>query len=457
MRRARSVRSRLTLATTGVVAGGLGVGGVLLLTLLQGMLVGQRDDAARRQARDVAALVTSGRLPDPVPTSATNVVQVVDAVGRVRAASPGGDRLVPLLEPGPLARARAGAAVDLPGRRIGSDEPLRVVAVPAGPPSDPQTVLLAAPVTDLERGLAAVRLAVAVAVTLLVLASAVLTWLLVGWALRPVERLTQGAAGISGEGSRARLPVPGADDEVRRLAETLNAMLDRVQGSADRQRAFLSDAAHELRSPLASLRTGLEVALLHPRTADWRQTAAEALEDTGRMSRLVDDLLLLARVDETGGTGTPGRASPGADLAAVADGVVARARATAPDGVRVNRTGAASAAVAVGEDTLTRIVANLVENATADARSRVTVEVSRDGADVVLQVCDDGPGIPAADRDRVFERFSRLDDSRARASGGSGLGLAIVQQLATTARGAVRLEDGDPGLRAVVRLPAPVS
>jgi len=234
-----SLRARLTLATTGVVAASLVVAALLLVALLQGMLVRQRDDAARQQARDLAALVTSGRLPDPVPAGGTNLVQVVDALGRVRAASPGGDRLVPLLDPEGLAAARSGEAVDLPGRRIGIAEPLRVVGVEVGPASDRQTVLLAGPVTDLYRSLSAVRLAVAVAVTLLVLGAAALSRLLVGSAMRPVDELARGAAAITGAGSAQRLPVPDADDELRRLAVTLNAMVGRVQSATLRQRAAM--------------------------------------------------------------------------------------------------------------------------------------------------------------------------------------------------------------------------
>src|SRR4051812_20600915 len=142
--RALSVRARLTMATTGVVAIALALGATLLVVVLQAMLLRQRDDAARAQAVGVATLVTSGRMPDPLPSGGTTVLQVVDAAGRVRATSPGGDRLVPLLDADALRRARAGEAVELPGRRLGIDDPLRVIAVPAGPANDPQTVLVAA-------------------------------------------------------------------------------------------------------------------------------------------------------------------------------------------------------------------------------------------------------------------------------------------------------------------------
>ncbi len=449
------MRARLTLATTGVVALALVIGAFVLVTALRVTLLRQRDDAARDQARGIAALVTSGRLPDPVPTGGTTIVQVVDAAGRVRAASPGGDRLVPMLEPAELARARTGAAVELPGRRLGADDALRVIGVAAGGASDPQTVLVAGPVVDLERGLQVVTKAVAVVCGLLVLGVALLSRWLVGSALRPVEALTRGAAELGTTGAAGTLPLPAADDEVRRLAVTLNAMLARLDASARRQRAFAADAAHELRSPLASIRTAVEVSKLAPAGAGadgWAETVDGVLADTDRMTGLVDDLLLLARLDD-------GRAGPGAepregDAAAVADSVVERLGRRRTDGVRVGRTGAAHAEVRMAPDALERVLVNLVENAVRYARAEVWVGVEAAGTEVLLTVSDDGPGVPAADRERVFERFTRLDDARSRDEGGSGLGLAIVRELVRVHGGDVHLEDATPGLRAVVRLPA---
>ncbi len=463
---ALSVRDRLTLATTGVVAVALALGAALLMLVLHAMLLRQLDDTAREQARGIAALVTSGRTPDPLPSGGTTIAQVVDERGRVRATSPGGDRLVPLLDGPAIARARNGDAVELSGRRLGIDDPLRVVAVPAGPAGDPQIVLVASPIGDLQRGLDVVGRAVAVAVVLLVLGVAVLSRWLVGSALRPVEELTRGAAAMPADGpadmppdmppgvpsdTSGPLPVPAADDEVRRLAVTLNAMIERIQASSRRQRAFVADAAHELRSPLASIRTAVEVARLHPDDADWAQTADGALDDAARMSRLVDDLLLLARLDEGRPAAAPGR---GADAAAVADEVVDRIGRQVVGGVRPRRVGAGAAPVRIPPDALDRVVVNLVENAVRYARTRVEVGVQPDGRRVVLTVTDDGPGIPPADRERVFERFTRLDDARSRSAGGTGLGLAIVRELVRSAGGSVHLEEAGPGLRAVVTLPA---
>jgi signal transduction histidine kinase len=465
-RRDLSVRARLTLATAGVVAIALALGALVLVWILRITLLGQHDAAARDQARGVADLVTAGRLPEVVPSGGTTIVQVLDAAGRVAAASAGGDRLVPLLEPGDLARARAGTAVELSGRRLGISEVLRVVGVRAGP-DEGQTVLVAGPVADVQRSVAVVEKAMVVVCVVLVAGAAVLSRWLVGSALRPVETLTRDAAALGTRGGAGTLPLPAADDEIRRLAVTLNGMLGRLDAAAKRQRAFVADAAHELRSPLASIRTAVEVSRLTPagRAAGgdgchqngagengWRETADDVLEDTARMSRLVDDLLLLARLD--GARETPEAGTRTGDLAAAADRVVERLERQHRRAGRVTREGSGSIPVRAGEDVLERVVVNLVENAARFARTRVEVTVRRSGGDVLLTVTDDGPGVPSADRERVFERFTRLDDARSRDEGGSGLGLAIVRELVRAHGGDVHLEDAAPGLRAVVRLPA---
>lgn len=447
-----SIRARLTLATTAAVAVALVAGSLLLLVLVRTLLMRGLDDAARQQASDIAALIDSGQLPHPVPATSRGVVQVVDTQGRVRAASPGGDRLTPLLDPGSLAEVRSGRAVDLEGTRIGVSDEWRAVGVQAGPSSDRLTVLVAVSTSDALRGVHAARLTLLVGVPLLTAGFAALAWLLVGSALRPVAALSRGAEEITGAGAATLLPVPQADDEVRRLAQTLNSMLDRIRAAATRQRSFTADAAHELRSPLASVRTSLEVALLDPADTDWARVASGAVTDTERMSRLVDDLLLLARLDEGAGP-ADGPDTVRCDLATVVDGVLDRPTGRVP----VHRTGATSAPVEAPDASCRRIVTNLVDNALRHAASGVRIDVSAIGGTVTMTVTDDGPGVAEADRERAFERFTRLDDARSRDDGGSGLGLAIVRELARSVGGRVQLTDpvgGGPGLSAVVRLPA---
>jgi signal transduction histidine kinase len=292
-----------------------------------------------------------------------------------------------------------------------------------------------------------VRAILLIAYPLLVAAIAVLAWRVVGWALRPVEELRQGAERISASGRRAGpLPVPEGDDEVRRLAVTLNDMLDRLDAGRARQRAFVADAAHELRSPIASLRTQLEVA---DRLGE-APLAADLITDVSRLSRLVDDLLLLARADE----GDPAlRLDEAVDLS----GTIRDAAAS--------HVGARVPVIVAGDDgpvwtiadpvSMRRVVDNLVGNAVRHAASRVTVSaVVLDEATVRLRVSDDGPGIRAEDRERVFDRFTRLDDARARDDGGAGLGLAIVRELVRQHSGTITLGDAQPGLQADVVLPS---
>jgi signal transduction histidine kinase len=238
------------------------------------------------------------------------------------------------------------------------------------------------------------------------------------------------------------LPVPGTRDEIQRLAVTLNGMLDRLAAARARQRAFVADAAHELRSPLTNMRTELEVA---QRLGD-QPDAANLLADVERLSRLVDDLLLLARADDAPGLA---RTEP-VDLATLVRDVAER-YATAR--VAVVAAGGTDGWTAGDPQALGHVVANLVDNAVRHAATRVTASVSSRGGRVVVAVTDDGPGIAPADRERVFERFTRLDDARARDAGGAGLGLAIVRELVRRHGGTVVLLDATPGVRAEVLLP----
>lgn len=439
-----TLRARLILLGCAGLVLGLAAGGALLLAALHVTLQNSVDTGARRTASDVAALVEADRLPDPVPVTGGPVVQVLDPQGRIRAASLGADRLTALLRPGELAAARSGAVVVVDGSRAATSGPLRVVAIDAGPASDRRTVLVAAPAGQVDAAVVAVRRALLFAYPLLVAVLAVLAWWVVGATLRPVEALRRGAEEVTGE--RPRLPVPDGRDEVHRLAVTLNGMLDRLAESRRRQRAFVSDAAHELRSPLTVLRTELEVAA----RAGERVDPTDLLPDVERLSRLVSDLLLLARTDEARSVS---RREP-VDLARVARDVASDwSVARVPVVVEAD----APAWTAGEPDGLRRVLANLVDNAVRHASSKVSIVVPAtvDGK-VSVRVVDDGPGIPAADRERVFDRFARLDDARARDGGGAGLGLAIVRRLVRLHGGTVSLAgDGSrPGLTVVVSLPA---
>jgi len=285
---------------------------------------------------------------------------------------------------------------------------------------------------------------VAIAVPVLVALLAVLMWIIVGRVLRPVEAIRARVAEIGAGGLDRRVPEPGTDDEVGRLAETMNSMLDRLQRSADRQQQFVSDASHELRSPLASIRTQLEVALAHPESSAWTEVAEGVLSESLRMEQMADDLLLLATADESGLQ----RGSAQVDV----DQIVSSEAEHHP----AVELGVLAGGMLTGDEmALRRVVRNLVENAVRHASSRVIVAAERSNDSVVLTVDDDGSGIAPEHRAEVFERFTRLEEGRSRDAGGSGLGLAVVHGIVSAYGGTVTIDDAPiGGARFVVVLPA---
>jgi signal transduction histidine kinase len=457
MRSGWSLRTRLTVVATLLLGLGIAAGAALLATTVTRTLRAAIDSGALQSAQEVAALVDSGQLPDPVPVGGegTAAIQVVDAQGRVRAASAGVDRLVPVLRPDETAAVRSGDRLVVDGARLGLDGPLRVVGVPAGRAGDPRTVIVAVDFGGARSGGRLLAVGLAIGAPLLLGVVALATWEVVGRTLRPVEELRRGAEEITGAagGGSARLPVPAPRDEIRRLAVTLNDMLTRLEATRERQRAFVSDAAHELRSPLASARTQLEVAARVDAGTAAGELAADVLADVDRLSRLVDDLLLLARADEA-----PVRRREPVDLGTLAAEVASRyaaARVPVTVDADADAADAADAATVLGDPVaLRRMLANLVDNAVRHADRSVCLSVEQRDGTATVTVTDDGPGIAAADRERVFDRFTRLDAGRGREAGGAGLGLAIVRELVRAHGGTVTLADAGPGLRAEVRLPA---
>ncbi|HEY0717364.1 MAG TPA: HAMP domain-containing sensor histidine kinase, partial [Streptosporangiaceae bacterium] len=435
--RRRSLRARLTMtAAAGLAVALAGLAGLLVTTLSLTLGHGL-DVTARQTGQEVAALVDANRLPDPVPVAAgTAVVQVVDARGRIVAASAGADRLVPLLpaaQAAALARSRSGVMLD--GRPYGLPEMLRVVAVGG---HRGETVIAAVSYDAVHDTLTTVAHVLLVGTPLLFLAMVWASWLITGSTLRPITALRRGAEQVTAAGGPPGLPVPEARDEVHSLAVTLNDMLSRLATAQQRQRQFVSDTAHELRSPIASIRAQLEVALDHPGSQEWAQTARDVLADTLRLSRLAENLLALARLEERGGQ-APGPGGP-VDVAQLVNEVPGRYPQAA---VRVTADAPAACPVTGDGDALRRMLVNLVDNAVRYARSQVTVAARTSGDAVLLTVTDDGPGIPAGRAEQAFERFTSLDDARARPDGdvsGAGLGLAIVRATAHAHGGRAWLE-----------------
>lgn len=447
IRRAWSLRARLTAVTAGLLFVALAIGAVLLMAFLDRGRLAVLDEVVLERVAVVADLSGEGRLPAALPvTQPGEIVQVLDAEGRVLASSPTASRTLPVLpaEVVSVWRDEAGEAPLARTMRTAYDGEARVALMAATSGGAPVSVVASVPLGEVRGVLRALGITLVVVVPTLTALLAVAIWVALGRALHPVEHLRRAAAQVARAGGPGALPVPPGDDELAALARTLNEMLDRLEVAAARQRAFVADAAHELRSPLAAARASLEVARAHPSAYSGTELAEDLEGEVLRMQALVDDLLLLARV------GSAPSAVADLDLAAVAsEGVsTSRAGSAISGGPAVEVAGAGRGR---GEAvSLVRVVRNLVDNARRHARTRVVVTV----ADGAITIDDDGAGVAVADRERVFERFVRLDEAREREAGGSGLGLAIAREIARDTGGDVVLEASPwGGVRAILRVP----
>ena len=447
-RRRAGVRVRTALIAAVAVGAALAGGSVLFVVLLQRSLATALDGALLQQAQTLADSVhqegvTGLDLRRRVGES--NVVQLLDEHGSVLTASPGLEGEAALSS----ARPRPNRHLKLTRRHlpVGSDEAYRILALGLTSPSgQSMTVVVAQSLENVTASTSTVAGLLLVGAPLLLLLVAGLTYWLSGRALRPVEAMRLQVADIDARTLAARLPLPEAQDEVWRLGRTMNHMLDRLESAASAQRRFVSDASHELKSPLAALRASVEVAQAYPETADWNGAGEVVLEESLRLERLVADLLLLARADERGLQ----LRKDDVDLDDVIGAEAARLRAT----TSLHVTSHIEPVRVVGDrDRVQRAVRNLVDNASRHAHTTVSMSLSSDGNVAQIDVVDDGPGIPAADRQRVFDRFVRLDDSRTRAVGGTGLGLAIVRQIAQAHDGDVAFLDVPAGSLVRLRLP----
>jgi len=446
----QSLRARLTLIATALFSFAVIAGVILVLIVQRYALTRVLDQSASKTARDIGRKVAAGVVPRPVvaTTGGITAIQVVDAHDVPITVTAGTDPVKSLVNEEQLDAIRGGARLTFERPDYGAR--LRVLGRRVGD----KTVLVFTELNRVDDSVRILTRAALIGGPLAVLLMATATYGAVTLSLRPVAALRHGAADITAAGlARQRLPVPGAQDEIHRLAVTLNAMLDRIDSATSRQRTFVGDAAHELRSPLASLRVQLEVAQRLGPAADWDGVIDDVLVDVERLDRLVEDLLTLARLDESGSVGRREPIELDELVGSVAAGYV---HARVP--VRVD---AAPVTISGDPDALRRVVINLIDNAVRYATSEVLVTVSqttRDGEPrALLTVEDDGPGIPPAERSKVFDRFYRVQESRSRASGGTGLGLSIVRDIVRNHDGRVRMTEragNARGLRAEVLLPA---
>lgn len=415
-----SVRLKATLATTAIVGVALGGAAAVLIGVLRGNLEGSAEEEAARRARAAAVDVARVRVLQGAPA------EVPDSDVQVLTTPPptqGGDVQFRVWAP--------------PGAFATASTPVRtaqgVVLVQARVSLGPAREALATLQALLLPGIPALLLLVAG-----------LTWLAVGRALAPVSAIRRELADITASDLHRRVPVPKARDEIALLAQTTNHTLDRLERAVGRHQRFVADAAHELRSPLAVLRTRLEIAPRQRLTTG--ALAHEAMADVDRIQRLAADLLLLARLDAD---------EPPDDVEVDLGQVVAEesARTRSRPDVDIGMQIDAGVVVRGSGAELRRLVANLVDNAVRHATSAVVVRLMRSGPDAVLDVGDDGPGIPVDQREAVFDRFTRLDEARARDAGGSGLGLAIARDIAGRHGGSIAVVSGPPGGHLRARIP----
>ncbi|MER6911752.1 HAMP domain-containing sensor histidine kinase [Streptomyces sp. NPDC000594] len=479
----RSVRAKAAVGATLVVAAALIAAGLSVLSLLQKNL---EDDAALQA--EVTARQTASRfaLDEKLDLSRAEErpIQIVDGNGCVIAVSPGLEAIsgtpsasvVPQRcepsededsedsedssdsddssdgdgseepEPGQVAPGEEEVSngtitVD------GDTERYRFVGVRATRDEDGATgtVYAGAPLATEESAVGTVRDAMLVGLPVMLVIVASVTWLVTSRALGPVEGIRREMEAIThSEDLSRRVPEPGSRDEIDRLARTTNETLAALEASVERQRRFVADASHELRSPIASLRTQLEVGAAHPELLD----VPGAVEDTVRLQQLAADLLLLARLDAG-----ERPASARIDLGATVREEVSQRYG---DRVPVTVESAAGLEVSGSRSQLARVVGNLLDNAQRHARDEVTATVRADGGWIVVEVADDGDGVPEDERERIFERFVRLDDARTRDDGGAGLGLAIARDVAVRHGGDLTVGRAAAG-GALFRLRLPVA
>ena len=438
-----SVRSRTALGAAAVVVAALIVASALLVTFLRRSLTNSVESAARTQAAEIAAIVAGPDWDRDIEVVGDDVfVQVLNESAEVIAASANA-------RGGILADPTASEAleVDVPF----DDDPFLAVAHGVGAigSAAPYTVVVGHSLDHVVESAQTIVGLLGIGIPILTAFVGLVAWRIVGRALSPVESIRRQVESMSAEDLDRRVPVPPTRDEIALLARTTNGMLQRLQASYERQRRFVSDASHELRSPISTIRQHAEVAIRRPEVTSVGELAGAVLEEDLRLQRIVEDLLLLARMDE----GDPGAMREVVDL----DDVVLEGldRIRRQDRIAVDASRVSAGRVVGDRKQLDRLVGNLLDNAARHARAEVAVSLgSRDGS-VVLAVEDDGDGVPESDRESVWRRFERLDEARARDSGGAGLGLAIVAEVAQAHGGSASVAGSLlGGARFEVRIPA---
>ena len=439
-----SLRQKATLIGTAVAAVVLLAGSVVLVTTLENHLVSSTDRLSRSRVTDLLDLARRGDVPESLVNIDDNgMAQVVDAHGTVLGASANVAGRPPVSR-----RTSARPALrTLTGPDDQETERYRVWYRTADTPAGPVTVYVGNSLESAREASATLRRSLWVLVPVGVVAIGLLIWVLLGRALGRLDRIRAEVDHISDANLHLRVRDDGVADEVGRLAATMNAMLERLDRSAQRQRDFVADVSHDLQSPLAAQRVAVEVALEHPDRIDADVLRHEVLGSTADMEGLVADLLELAATDA--GVETVAEAI---DLDQLVQEEAARARAATRLTVDTAQVSPAAAFANPGD--VRRIVRNLLDNAVRHASREVVLRVDGDRSSSWVEVVDDGPGIAPEDVELVFERFYRGDQARVRGHG-SGLGLPIARGLARRAGGDITVLPSESGTHLRVRLPRP--
>jgi signal transduction histidine kinase len=451
IRRRLGVRLRSALAAGLVVAVASVLAGAVLLITARSILLDNVDTAANDRATQVATALARGdssALTAALRPSAPGrtVVQILTPAGHVVAASNAVAAVPPMSALRPAAGQRARETRRL---EIGQDSPFRIVAVGVSTTQGLRTVVVAESMDTADDGAEAILAALMIGMPLLAVVVGGATFLFVGRTLRPVEAMRRQAATITAKNLHARLPVPSADDEIAALAATMNTMLDRIEAASAAQRRFVADASHELRSPLATIHANADLLADAELAETPARSVARIHAESGRMARLVDDLLLLARVDDH----ALRLRTTEVDLDDLVYAERERVAVERPD-LRVDGV-VEPVRVAGDPDQLHRALRNLVDNAVRHARRSLFIALTAGSEHVEVLVGNDGPAIAAADRERIFGRFVRLDHSRSRQDGGAGLGLPIARDIVVAHGGTLAVDALEEGAMLRIQLPAP--
>lgn len=438
----RSLRVRITTTVGGVAFAALGALAWMATGLIGITVTGAVDMELSKAAAVAASHLASGMTESAVSASDDPVtgisgqikIRVTDLVGRPL---DGGDPL-------PIGEADLRELAEPASLTVfGPDGPARWLGAPAtAADGTPRLVLAGADLVGFTAVLRRGALGLTFAAMLAALGVTLAAWTAVRLALRPVDRMRAAAVTLP---PGKRLPVPPAEDELRALAEELNELLARRDAASARLERFTGDAAHELRSPVAAIRAQAEVAVLHPDPALAEETLRSIADEANRLSHLLSDLMALARADA--GARPPASAVDVADeaRAAICRSGNGSADGDEPDDIRLVLTAPLPTRAAASPGEVALVLDNLLANARRYARDQVRISVLLGAGTVRLVVDDDGPGVREEDRERVFDRFTRLEADRGGLSGGAGLGLALVAALVTGRGGGVRMAENPVG------------